>query len=101
MDKEGIEDVHYLIQQAAKKNGSPKGFNFIWSPSSYYRRLRIDSQSEIFYYGRPLLKYETFPYPIYDVEEKVFKYMKVNSNEFELVHEKTKPLTKFKGLKMK
>ena len=48
-----------------------------------------------------LLKYRGNTYPIYDVEEKVFKYMKVNSNAFELVHEKTKPLTQFKGLKMK
>lgn len=58
-------------------------------------------EKQIYYYGRPLLKYETFPFPIYDIEEKVFKYMKVNSDEFELVHEKTKPLTKFKGRKMK
>ena len=46
------------------------------------------------------MKYETFPYPIYDVKEKIFKYMKVTSNEFELVHEETKPLKKFKGRKM-
>jgi hypothetical protein len=52
-------------------------------------------EDRIYYYGRPLLKYETFPYPIYDMKDKKFKYMKVNSKEFELVHEKTKPLKKF------
>lgn len=57
-------------------------------------------EKQIYYYGRPLMKYETFPYPIYDVKEKIFKYMKVTSNEFELVHEETKPLKKFKGRKM-
>ena len=57
-------------------------------------------EGSIFYYGRPLMKYETFPYPIYDVEEKVFKYMKVNSKDFELVHEETKELTKFKARKL-
>ena len=55
----------------------------------------------IYFFGRPLLKYETFPYPIYDMEEKVFKYMKVNSNEFELVHEEIKELKKFKKREMK
>lgn len=58
-------------------------------------------EESIFYYGRPLLKYETFPYPIYDVKEKIFKYMKTNSKDFELVHEETKELTKFKGRKLK
>jgi len=55
----------------------------------------------IYYYGRPLLKYETFPYPIYDMGDKQFKYMKVTSGEFELVHEETKELTKFKKREMK
>ncbi len=58
-------------------------------------------ESSIYFYGRPLLKYETFPYPIYDVKEKSFKYMKVNSKDFELVHEETKKLTKFKGRELK
>lgn len=55
----------------------------------------------IYYYGRPLLKYETFPFPVYDMGDKQFKYMKVTSDQFELVHEKTKPLTKFKKRVMK
>ena len=59
------------------------------------------NDKRIYFYGRPLLKYETFPYPIYDMEEKVFKYMKVNSNEFELVHEKIEELKKFKKREMK
>lgn len=52
--------------------------------------------NRIYFYGRPLLKYEIFPYPIYDVTEKVFKYMKVTSDKFELVHEETPKLKKFK-----
>lgn len=59
------------------------------------------SNKRIYFYGRPLLKYETFPYPIYDVEEKVFKYMKVNSDEFELIHEKLDKLKKFKKREIK
>lgn len=59
------------------------------------------NDKRIYYYGRPLLKYETFPYPIYDVEEKVFKYMKVTSDQFELVHEEIQKLKKFKKRDLK
>lgn len=58
-------------------------------------------EKRIYYYGRPLLKYETFPYPIFDVAEHVFKYMKVNSDKFELVHEETQKLKKFKKMVMR
>lgn len=47
---------------------------------------------DIYYYGRPLLNYETFPYPIYDINQKVFKFMKTNTNEFKRYHEETKTL---------
>ncbi len=59
------------------------------------------NSKRIYYYGRPLLKYETFPFPIYDVGDKQIKYMKVNSDEFELVHENTNELTKFKKYNIK
>jgi hypothetical protein len=52
------------------------------------------------YYGRPLLKYETFPYPIYDLEKKQFVYMKVNANEFVLQPELTKALNQFRQKKL-
>ncbi len=59
------------------------------------------NEKRIYYYGRPLLKYETFPYPIFDMEEKVFKYMKVTSNKFELVHEEIQRLKKFKKIELR
>lgn len=59
------------------------------------------NDKRIYYFGRPLLKYETFPYPIYDVEEKAFKYMKVTSDQFELVHEETRKLKKFRKRDLK
>lgn len=49
----------------------------------------------ITYYGRPLLKYETFPFPIYDVTSKKMMYMREISSEFVLEHEDTKKLSKF------
>lgn len=55
----------------------------------------------IYFYGRPLLKYETFPYPIFDMEDKTIKYMKVNSDQFELIHEEPKKLTKFRKREIK
>ena len=129
-DFELVPKVRHKIHKAFEKAGINKGDTFGFEPldvlTEYINDKEIDSvgghlqmlkvypymrvmpvgflypsTNRIYYYGRPLLKYETFPYPIYDVEEKVFKYMKVNSNEFELVHEETKPLTKFKGKKMK
>ena len=50
----------------------------------------------IYYYGRPLLNYETFPYPIYDFDRKGFVYMKEISPEYKREHETTQPLNKFK-----
>jgi hypothetical protein len=55
-----------------------------------------EGEKVISYYGRLLLKYETFPYPIYDLEKKQFVYMKINRDEFVLQPELTKPLTQFK-----
>jgi len=40
------------------------------------------------YYGRPLLKYEIVPFPIYDVKEKKTTYMKEVSPEYTLESEK-------------
>lgn len=71
---------------------------------SYMQTLPIGfyypSSGDIYYFGRPLLGYETFPYPIYDMDTKQFKYMKLKSDEFKRFHEETKPLgKKFKGIK--
>lgn len=124
-DYDKIPKVRHKIHQAFEKAGLKKGDTFGFEPldvlTEYINDRSIDSvgghlqmlkvypymrvmpvgfyypdTNRIYYYGRPLMKYETFPFPIYDVGEKVIKYMKVNSNEFELVHEETKPLTKFK-----
>lgn len=129
-DFELIPQVKVDIHKAFEKDGIKKGGIFGYQPldvlqkyidkpeittvGGHLQMLKIypfaqvlpigffyPDESSIFYYGRPLLKYETFPYPIYDMKEKVFKYMKVNSKDFELVHEETKKLTKFKGRKLK
>ena len=49
-------------------------------------------KEEIYYFGRTLLNYETFPYPIYDMDTKQIKYMKTTVDEFKRSHEETKPL---------
>ena len=125
-----IPQVKRKIHQAFEKDGINRGDTFGYQPlqvlqeyidnpkittvGGHLQMLKVypfaqvlpigffyPDDSSIYYYGRPLLKYETFPFPIYDVKEKVFKYMKVNSKDFELVHEETKELTKFKGRKLK
>lgn len=117
--------IHNAFKKVNIKQGIPVGFepldvisdyiadDNIYTIGGHLQMLKIYPYSRvlpigcfypdtkrIYFYGRPLLKYETFPYPIYDVEEKVFKYMKVNSKDFELVHEETKKLTKFKARKL-
>lgn len=49
----------------------------------------------ITYMGRPLLDYETFPYPMYDLKTGESKYMKETINEFKRIHEETSPLDVF------
>lgn len=46
----------------------------------------------ISYAGRPLLDFEIFPYPIYDLDEKKFMYMKEVKEEFERKPEYVPPL---------
>lgn len=129
-DYDKIPKVRYKIHKAFEKSGINKGNTFGLEPldvlTEYIDDASVDSvgghlqmvkvypymrvlpigffypdTKRIYYYGRPLLRYETFPYPIYDMGDKRFKYMKVNSEEFELVHEETKELTKFKKRKIK
>lgn len=115
-------NIHQAFEKAGIKRGDAFGFQpldvlqeYIDNPKittvgGHLQMLKIypfaqvlpigffyPDEKSIFYFGRPLLRYETFPYPIYDVKERIFKYMKVNSKDFELVHEETKKLTKFKG----
>ena len=54
--------------------------------------------NEISVFGRPLLKYETFPYPIYDLDTGKVTYMKDISPDFNLTSEKIEKLNKFKLL---
>lgn len=55
-------------------------------------RLTKDDKKLITYGGRPLLDFEVFPYPIYDLDEKKILYMKEVSKEFERNAEKIKQL---------
>lgn len=50
----------------------------------------------ITYYGRPLLEYETFPYPMYDLQSGEVKYMKGIYTDFERHNERAKPLEMFR-----
>lgn len=65
----------------------------------YMRVLPIGFKSKkdntIYYYGRPLLKYETFPFPIYDFSKKGFVYMKETSSQFKREHDEPKTLKNF------
>lgn len=58
-----------------------------------------DNGEECFitYYGRPLLKYETFPYPIIDLKTKEIRYMyeRTGDLDLKLSHESPKPLRGF------
>lgn len=129
-DHELISKVKRKIYLAFERDGKKRGDSFDYQPldvlneyinnpaitsvDGHLQMLKIypfaqvlpigfyyPNEKRIFYNGRPLLTYETFPFPIFDTEKKIFKYMKVNSDDFELVHEKTRPLTKFKGRRIK
>ena len=56
-----------------------------------FRQTKNDKKI-ITYSGRPLLDFEIFPYPIYDLEERKFIYMKSVREEFERKPEDTAPL---------
>lgn len=49
----------------------------------------------ITYMGRPLLGYETFPYPMYNLETGKIEYMKKTTDEYNRIHEETNPLDVF------
>lgn len=57
----------------------------------------INGDTFISYYGRPLLPFETFPYPIYDLEkgEIQFMYQRSESEDFKRYHKDVKPLRGF------
>ena len=55
-------------------------------------RLTKNNKKVITYSGRPLLDFEIFPYPIYDLEEKKIIYMKGVLEEFERKFEDVAPL---------
>lgn len=51
----------------------------------------------ITYMGRPMLEYETFPYPMYELKTGETKYMKVTTKEFKRTHETTNILAVYKN----
>ena len=57
----------------------------------------INGDTFISYYGRPLLPFETFPFPIYDLEkgEILYMYQRSESEDFKRYHEDVKPLRGF------
>lgn len=54
-----------------------------------------DGDYDLSYFGRNLLKYETFPYPIYDLDTKEQFYMKGIVEKLRREHEETEPLRAF------
>ena len=64
-------------------------------PYGFYHGEK-DGHAQISYYGRNLLSYETFPYPIYDLKTKGVFYMKGVLDKFKRGHEEDKPLEVFK-----
>lgn len=69
-------------------------------PYGFYHGER-DGHAVISYYGRNLLSYETFPFPIYDLESKEAFYMKGVLERFKRVHEEEKALEVFKKARKK
>ena len=57
--------------------------------------VKSRTDNTIYYYGRPLLTYETFPYPIWDLDQKKMCYMKEVVPEFAREHEEVEPLKQF------
>lgn len=57
-------------------------------------------EAYISYLGRPLLSYETFPYPIYDLDKREFRYMyqRTDTDEFLRHHEELRPLNGFERM---
>ncbi len=55
----------------------------------------IDGNNTISYMGRPLTDYETFPYPIINIETKEQTYMKEIREDLKRKPEILKPLWKF------
>jgi len=54
-----------------------------------------DGDYDLSYFGRNLLKYETFPFPIYDLDTKEQFYMKGIVEKLKREHEETEPLRAF------
>lgn len=54
-----------------------------------------DGDYDLSYFGRNLLKYETFPYSIYDLDTKEQFYMKGIVEKLRREHEETEPLRAF------
>ncbi len=54
-----------------------------------------EGTGNISFFGRNLLKYETFPYPIYDLKSGETFYMKGIVDKLKREHEETETLTAF------
>ena len=55
----------------------------------------LDEQGQIFHFGRPLMEYETYPYPIINLVTREQTYMKTIRNEFERRSDHPEPLHNF------
>ena len=58
----------------------------------------LNEQRQLFHFGRPLMEYETYPYPIIDLVSREQTYMKTIRDEFERRPDQPEPLQIFDNL---
>lgn len=55
----------------------------------------LDEKRQLFHFGRPLMEYETYPYPIIDLNTREQVYMKGIKEGFERRPDRPEPLQNF------
>lgn len=109
LDADGVQDrgfvdlqpLDVLMEYINDESGEKRSIGGYPQMVKIYPFMRVlpigfrqdkEGKKIITYSGRPLMDFEVFPYPIYDLEEKKFMYMKEVREEFERKPEEVKPL---------
>lgn len=105
IDMEPLEVLLQCIEDKSLEYNSISGYPQMVKVYPYPNTLPVGflhredgSESFITYYGRPILAYETFPYPIFDLTEMRIKYMyqRNNSEDFRRYHQELNGIEGFK-----
>lgn len=99
IDMQPLEVLNYFIKDETNQTYAIGGYPQMVKVYPYHSilpiaiKLKNSSNSDIItYFGRPCLKYEMIPFPIYDMEKKEIVYMKKVNEDFVLEPEKLGPL---------